>query len=78
MEVERQLWIRDSRRVCEQLKLQYCHGGAEIHRYESDRKQGQTNSWGVDIVIDHDMPYLQYSNSSSASKERMEAAGLQF
>ena len=45
--------------------------------YESDRKQGQTNSWGVDIVIDHDMPYLQYSNSSSASKERMEAAALQ-
>ena len=45
-------------------------------RYDkSDGKQGQTNSWGVDIVIDHVMPYLQYS--SSASKERMEAAGLQ-
>ena len=81
LEVERQLWIRDSRRVCEQLKLQYCHGGERyigyVGRYESDRKQGQTNSWGVDIVIDHDMPYLQYSNSSSASKERMEAAALQ-
>ena len=43
-------------------------GERYIGRYESDRKQGQTNSWGVDIVVDHDMPYLQYSNSSSASK----------
>ena len=42
---------------------------------ESDGKQGQTNCWVVDIVIDHVMPYLQYS--SLASKERMEAAALQ-
>ena len=51
LEVERQLWIRDSRRVCEQLKLQYCMVGERyIGRYESDRKQGQTNSWGELIL----------------------------